>query len=273
MIVASYSNTILIMNFTLLGLIVAANKLFVLKWIFIVIFIFSIMLGLYVVTSPQTTDNMFELISIFVSDAYNILGPYFRWVVWLWVAFMFLYVVLFLYEQIHPESTPEKINQSPNYKMKGMHVFLIGAAIFQFGSLIYKVRIFYSPLTLSEEYITLLYFFGFSMLVIGLIIVVWARIILNGSWSMDLYEIKPRPGEAIKKYLYTNQIYSVMRHPIYVGQVFMAFGTLFVFNNKLILIVLVWLIIANFRRALREDAHLKEIFGEEWINYRNKTFL
>jgi len=45
--------------------------------------------------------DIINFVWLFLGDLYNSGGPRVRWVLWFWVAFLFLYLIIGKYERIH----------------------------------------------------------------------------------------------------------------------------------------------------------------------------
>ena len=71
--------------------------------------------------------------------------------------------------------------------------------------------------------------------------------------------------------LNTTGLYTRIRHPIYLGGLFMNFGIAFLFRSlwMFVPVVLFWLVI--YFEALQEEKYLIEKFGEGYIQYKART--
>ena len=103
-------------------------------------------------------------------------------------------------------------------------------------------------------------------MVLGLIIIAFARATLDGYWGPDIYEY-----DDPDKILINRWIYKKIRHPVYAGQFLLTLGTVFLINNLWLSFFPVITCLVNHCRALREDKDLLERFSSKFIEYRDKT--
>jgi|SRR5579872_836914 protein-S-isoprenylcysteine O-methyltransferase Ste14 len=103
---------------------------------------------------------------------------------------------------------------------------------------------------------------GTVLVVLGIIFIAIARLQLGHSFSI-------RP-EAHK--LVTTGLYSKIRNPIYVFGMVMVTGVILVFQNPALWIMLPVLVIGQTIRARKEARMLESAFGEEYREYRKKTW-
>lgn len=103
---------------------------------------------------------------------------------------------------------------------------------------------------------------GTGLVIVGATFIVIARLQLGRSFSV-------RP-EAHK--LVTTGIYSKIRNPIYVFGTVMITGLLLVFQRPVWWIALVIVIVAQTIRAHKEAQILESAFGDEYREYRRKTW-
>lgn len=104
--------------------------------------------------------------------------------------------------------------------------------------------------------------FGIVLIIPSLIIWMIARIQLGNSFS-----ILPKTHV-----LRTNGIYSKIRHPIYVCSIIATIGLVLCFDYWWTFIILILFIFIQFYRAYKEDLLLKQRFGKQWENYKEKTW-
>lgn len=104
---------------------------------------------------------------------------------------------------------------------------------------------------------------GSVLVVLGIIFIAIARYQLGNSFSI-------RP-EAHK--LVTTGLYSKIRNPIYVFGMVLITGVILVFQRPVLLIFLPILAIAQTIRARREARVLEAAFGDEYREYRRRTWL
>jgi protein-S-isoprenylcysteine O-methyltransferase len=72
--------------------------------------------------------------------------------------------------------------------------------------------------------------------------------------------------------LVTNGIYSVVRHPGYLGMFYFAVGTQIFLRNPVSLVVFVSVLWKFFKdRIEEEEMALVAMFGDDYIEYREKT--
>ena len=103
---------------------------------------------------------------------------------------------------------------------------------------------------------------GLALSVIGLACVILSRYTLGQSFS-----IRPKA-----RALVTTGIYSRIRNPIYVsGEIFLL-GLIIMLRYYWLLAVLLLIIPIQFLRARSEARVLEEKFGEEYREYRRKTW-
>lgn len=114
---------------------------------------------------------------------------------------------------------------------------------------------------------TTAFFIGLSCMIGGLSIVTAGRIALGVYWGKDIYKYKQEDNRLIDKGIYKNY-----RHPIYNGQIVMAIGTFFLFNNWLLILFPLCILIVNYYRARNEEIDLFERFGNVFKDYKNATF-
>lgn len=106
---------------------------------------------------------------------------------------------------------------------------------------------------------------GLMIALYGAVKISTARICLNGYWAIDIYTYKTK-HELIKK-----GPYKTVRHPIYVGQIYLVVGTLLVTQSFEFLLFLLLTIYLNIRRANREEEELCKILGQEYVTYQKDT--
>lgn len=112
-----------------------------------------------------------------------------------------------------------------------------------------------------------IYFGGFFLYACyGVYVATRARIYLDGYWGVHLYTY----DDSIKKFVDKGP-YKQARHPIYAGQIFLVLATAAVALNWAFVVFAALVIFMNTQRALKEQAHLKSIFGEEYLEYKTTT--
>lgn len=103
---------------------------------------------------------------------------------------------------------------------------------------------------------------GCVLLAAGLILNVVARLQLGSSFS-----ITPQA-----KKLVTHGIYSVVRHPVYVTGMMAIAGMVLYLRQPIFLIVVAIVTVIQFRRSKAEEAVLEAKFGQEYRDYRSRTW-
>lgn len=201
----------------------------------------------------------------FIINVYHAGGAKIRWVVWIWCAFIFLYVLLGKYDAIHKKDIIEKRQKEQKNYFYALHLFGVATAVIEYGYLLDHWA-FFIPIA-NGKMIAVCSTFGFIVLLIGFCCVLLGRLYLNSYWGKDIYKY-----DATQHYeLVKECIYGTCRHPIYFGQVCMCFGTALIVNNWIIFAFAVLMLIMNIFRAMREDKYLKNCFQDEWEEYRKKV--
>jgi protein-S-isoprenylcysteine O-methyltransferase Ste14 len=108
---------------------------------------------------------------------------------------------------------------------------------------------------------------GFCTMAYGLYVILKGRAAINGYWGPHLY-LYSDPND---RKIIQHGIYSKIRHPIYFGQVLMAFGTFLLANTPTFLIFPIAVSIWNTVRARKESRFLKAHYGTVFDDYRKKT--
>lgn len=103
---------------------------------------------------------------------------------------------------------------------------------------------------------------GLALGLIGLAGVIVARYTLGRSFSIA----------AKARALVTTGIYSRIRNPIYVSGVIFVIGLVLMVGRPILLAILVVVIPMQIVRARREARVLEEKFGEEYREYRRRTW-
>ncbi|MDF2802645.1 MAG: S-isoprenylcysteine methyltransferase-like protein [Anaerocolumna sp.] len=111
---------------------------------------------------------------------------------------------------------------------------------------------------------TLLNYIGILITAIGVSIFVIAMISMKTSWRVGI-------DKNTKTKLVSYGIYNYSRNPAFVGFDLMFIGLFLIYPNILTSIVLILNIIAIHRLILQEEKHLKNLFGTEYIAYKEKT--
>lgn len=103
---------------------------------------------------------------------------------------------------------------------------------------------------------------GTVLAVIGISMIALARYQLGTSFSVA----------AQARHLVTRGLYSKIRNPIYVFGMVMIAGLFLVIQIRALWVVLLAVLIGQTVRARREAAVLEAAFGEEYREYRRKTW-
>jgi protein-S-isoprenylcysteine O-methyltransferase Ste14 len=99
---------------------------------------------------------------------------------------------------------------------------------------------------------------------IGLIIILWARIVLGGNWSTTA--VLKENQELIQ-----NGPYRYVRHPIYSGLMLMILGMAIYYGRTIGFVVFIISFIASCLRARQEEKLLTRHFPEEYPNYKARV--
>ena len=110
-------------------------------------------------------------------------------------------------------------------------------------------------------------FLKIPFIIIGILCIVigiglWISAVVNSRISKNIKELK----------LVTTGIFSVVRNPIYSAFMFLCWGICFVFNNLYFLITIpIYWALLTFLVKKTEERWLKDIFGEEYLEYCKRT--
>ncbi|MBI4288839.1 MAG: isoprenylcysteine carboxylmethyltransferase family protein [Chloroflexi bacterium] len=105
---------------------------------------------------------------------------------------------------------------------------------------------------------------GMFVFVLGAALHVGSRLYLGKNWSS---EARVRPGHRLIRH----GPYALVRHPVYLSEILMAFGTAMVFENWLALLVALVLVWTAVYQARIEERLLHKQFGVEVEAYRRTT--
>lgn len=108
-------------------------------------------------------------------------------------------------------------------------------------------------------------FTGFCVAIIGDLIFLISVLCMKDSWRAGI-------PESDKTKLVTNGIYKFSRNPAFLGFDFMYIGVLIMFFNPVNLIFTFSPIVMLHLQILQEEKYMEATFGEEYINYKKKTF-
>lgn len=107
-------------------------------------------------------------------------------------------------------------------------------------------------------------FIGVGLASLGCFIFIQAMVSMRTSWRVGI-------DKTTKTKLITHGIYKYSRNPAFVGFYFMFIGLFLMYPNSLTLIILFLNILAIHLLILQEEKHLKLMFGDEYIQYCNRT--
>ncbi|MBN2637925.1 MAG: isoprenylcysteine carboxylmethyltransferase family protein [Bacteroidales bacterium] len=105
---------------------------------------------------------------------------------------------------------------------------------------------------------------GISICFVGLVTVIWSRYNLGKNWSFSV-QVK-EDHELIQ-----NGIYKIIRHPIYTGLLLLFIGNTLINGDYRGIIAVVIVSISLWFKIKKEEKLLFEIFGKDYIEYKNKT--
>ena len=206
--------------------------------------------------------SFLKIIIDFATGVYHAGGAKIRWVLWIWCAFIFLYVLLGKYDSIHKKNIIQNRQKEQKNYFYALHLFGIITIVMEYGYLLYNWEVFV-PIA-KGNMIIVCSSLGYILLLLGFCYVLLGRLYLNSYWGKDIYQYdNPEIYKLIK-----DHIYATCRHPIYFGQVSMCFGTALVLNNIIILVFAVIMLVVNIFRARREDNYLKKCFKTDWEEYQ-----
>ena len=179
----------------------------------------------------------------------------------IWCAFIGLYMYAYYHDMFNSPPKPRR-KKRKNYSNAFIFLGILTVVIYFLAKsnewAIHQVM-FYGEVTP---------FSGLPFMAIGLLLIAAARAALNGYWGPHIY-IYDMPNDNI---LISRGIYGKLRHPIYLGQVLMAIGTLLLSNSTIFILFAAPLIAINTVRSQREEVHLSEMFGENFVHYSENTY-
>ena len=178
----------------------------------------------------------------------------------IWCAFIGLYIYAHYHDQFHSPDRPReitKINYSNAFVLLGILTVIV----------YFLAKTYNWPIHLALQGDELWALVGLPIMLIGLALVGSARAALNGYWGPHIYKYLKDEDNV----LITRGVYSKLRHPIYLGQVLMAIGTLLLSDSTVFLMFAAPLVIINFFRSRFESEDLKVRFPGSYQAYKNKT--
>lgn len=187
-----------------------------------------------------------------------------------WICFSAIYIICILHEKYHKIDLGEETLVAKNYPLT-LWVWGIIVICFyymhtykSFGIPKDPDNIYYLSnwfTFIPSGYVESIFIaIGIILLSVGLVFVALGRVQLNGQWKTDIYRFENHK-------IYTDGVYSTVRHPIYNGQNYMAIGTLFILDTMAAMIFPIAVICYNYLRSLREEAELKKMNDLDYEGY------
>lgn len=237
------------------------NKEKVLTWSITLITFIGFIISSYFQLSTYYTKNPQEA-KIFQSllDSFSnvsILYSYFVWIV-----FLTIYGILNYYEKVqkrHPKRTTENLVEK-NYYLT-LWFWGISAIIIQHTNIITDSV---EPLHFIGDKTIIRIILSSIIGIGGILLLVIARVHLDGYWTTDIYKYENH--KVINK-----GVYSIVRHPIYAGQIYITISIFLAYNNYWTIFLPLLTIIYNVRRAKKEEDALCEITNGKYLEYKKNT--
>jgi protein-S-isoprenylcysteine O-methyltransferase Ste14 len=135
-------------------------------------------------------------------------------------------------------------------------LFLAGICLFKLGWVRFDARFWPDTLALRIT--------GDVTVLIGLIIALWARIILGGNWSASV--TFKENHELIER-----GPYRFVRHPIYTGILLMILGTAIISGRAGPFLALIICFLVYWQKLRQEEALLTRHFPETYPGYKSRT--
>lgn len=124
------------------------------------------------------------------------------------------------------------------------------------------VSIYFWIIFFSYDFLKII---GITINILGLIIWWSAKLTLAENWDAGY-------GKPSIKKLVTHGIYSKIRHPLYLGINLTLFGLIFLYPKTWLVITLLLIIFYFFYRMHVENNYLLEKLGQEYKDYKKKTW-
>ena len=103
-----------------------------------------------------------------------------------------------------------------------------------------------------------------TVTLIGLMVVLWARTVLGGNWSVN-------PEFKEKHELITRGPYHYVRHPIYSGILLMLLGFIIAYGRVLALLIFAIFFVGILVRSRQEEKLLAKHFPKEYPEYKARV--
>lgn len=118
------------------------------------------------------------------------------------------------------------------------------------------------PLISSQTFFQseLVAWMGVIVCLIGLLLLLWSLVSFGRSFRIGIDT--EQAGQLV-----TSGIFAYSRNPIYVAFALVLFGQFLIFPNWILVVYLVAAIWLFHRQVLREEAYLKEYYGEQFTAY------
>ena len=106
--------------------------------------------------------------------------------------------------------------------------------------------------------------YGFCISGLGHLIRIWAKYTMHRHFTYSVHILKDHK-------LIQNGLYSIVRHPGYVGDVLLWIGEYLITNSYLLFFANFYNVQGSLQRIGVEDELLREEFGDEYEEYRQKV--
>lgn len=213
----------------------------------------------------EMNENYFKYLNINVFDwlqaKYLSFSILMRFNVFIWGMAFFVYYILERYDErlgIEKKRTVKKVTLQNYY-------FLVYAAVSLAGLMSHSND--FGLVTSNNILNTTHFVLGIILTIIGFLILVIGRVDIDGLWGPDIYEYHdPESDELVQ-----SGLYSKMRHPIYLGQIILAFSTFFVSFSIYFLFFFIFVLWVDGNRARVEEKYLCIRFGDDYKRYKAKV--
>ena len=105
---------------------------------------------------------------------------------------------------------------------------------------------------------------GLTICAIGFVIALWSRFLLGTNWSISVQEKKNHK-------LIIKGPYTFVRHPIYTGLLLMFTGNAIIVGDYRGIIAVLIVFVSFWAKLKKEEKLLKEVFGNQYLEYMRKT--